>query len=107
MEGYNINPQEIDEVRFSLEYWELHEAFASQFLGCGIHLKEKHGMNLDLDRCNHNGSGIALGHPVGSTGLRIIVSLYYELEKMGSTVGGASLCAGTGATLASLWTRDI
>jgi acetyl-CoA C-acetyltransferase len=90
-----------------IEYWEVNEAFAPQFLGCGIRLKEKYGINLDLDKCNHNGSGIALGHPVGSTGLRIIVTMYYELEKLGLTLGGASLCVGTGPALASLWTRDI
>ncbi len=90
-----------------VDYWEINEAFAPQFLGCGIRLEEKYGMKLDLNKCNHNGSGIALGHPVGSTGLRIIVSLYYELEKLGLNVGGASLCVGTGPALASLWTRNI
>ncbi len=90
-----------------VEYWEINEAFAPQFLGCGIRLKEKYGINLDLDKCNHNGSGIALGHPIGSTGLRIIVTMYYEMEKLGLTLGGASLCVGTGPAMASLWTRDI
>ena len=42
-----------------------------------------------------------------STGLRIVVSLYYELERQGKTLGGASLCVGTGPSMASLWTRDI
>ncbi len=90
-----------------VEYWDINEAFAPQFLGCGIRLKEKYGINLDLDKCNHNGSGIALGHPIGSTGLRIIVTMYYEMEKLGLTLGGASLCVGTGPAMASLWTRDI
>jgi len=56
---------------------------------------------------NTNGSGIGLGHPIGATGLRIIVSLYYELERLGKTTGGASLCVGGGAAMASLWTREI
>ncbi|MBK7540526.1 MAG: thiolase family protein [Candidatus Competibacteraceae bacterium] len=90
-----------------IDYWEVNEAFAAQWLGVGRMLKQDHGMNLTTDNCNFNGSGIALGHPVGSTGLRIIVSLYYELERQGKTTGGASLCVGTGPAMASLWTRNI
>ncbi|MDD2587066.1 MAG: thiolase family protein [Syntrophomonadaceae bacterium] len=90
-----------------VEYWELNEAFAAQWLGVGRMLKEDFGIELDMDKVNHNGSGIALGHPVGCTGLRIIVSLYYEMERLGLTVGGASLCVGGGPAMASLWTRDI
>lgn len=90
-----------------IEYWEINEAFAAQWLGVGRMLKEDFGIELDLDKVNHNGSGIALGHPVGCTGLRIIVSLYYEMEKLGLTVGGASLCVGGGPAMCSLWTRDI
>ncbi|HAA09853.1 MAG TPA: acetyl-CoA C-acetyltransferase [Syntrophomonas sp.] len=90
-----------------VEYWEINEAFAAQFLGVGRMLKEEFGIELDMDKCNHNGSGIALGHPVGCTALRIIVSLYYEMERLNLTVGGASLCVGGGPAMASLWTRDI
>jgi len=90
-----------------VDYWEINEAFASQFLGVGRMLKDDFGTELSLDNVNHNGSGIALGHPVGCTGLRIIVSLYYELERMNKTTGGASLCVGGGPAMASLWTRDI
>jgi len=90
-----------------IDYWEVNEAFAAQWLGVGRMLKQDHGMNLTTDNCNFNGSGIALGHPVGSTGLRIVVSLYYELERQGKTTGGASLCVGTGPAMASLWTRKI
>lgn len=90
-----------------VEYWEINEAFAPQFLGCGRMLKEDFGIEIDMSKVNVNGSGIALGHPVGCTALRIIVSLYYELEKQGKTVGGASLCVGTGPALCSLWTREI
>ncbi len=90
-----------------VEYWEINEAFAAQFLGVGRMLKEDYGIDLDLDKVNHNGSGIALGHPVGCTGLRIIVSMYYELERLNLTVGGASLCVGGGPAMASIWTRDI
>jgi acetyl-CoA C-acetyltransferase len=89
-----------------IEYWEINEAFAAQWLGVGRVLRES-GMELSLERVNHNGSGIALGHPVGSTGLRIIVTLYYELKRLGLTIGGASLCVGGGPSMASLWTRDV
>jgi len=89
-----------------IDYWEVNEAFAAQWLGVGRMLKEQ-GMSLTPDNCNFNGSGIALGHPVGSTGLRIVVSLYYELERQGKATGGASLCVGTGPAMASLWTRNI
>jgi acetyl-CoA C-acetyltransferase len=90
-----------------VEYWEINEAFAAQWLGAGRMLKEEFGMEIDMNKVNHNGSGIALGHPVGCTALRIIVSLYYELERLNLTVGGASLCVGGGMAMASLWTRDI
>ena len=90
-----------------VQYWEINEAFAAQWLGVGRVLKKERGIELDLDKVNHNGSGIALGHPVGSTGVRIIVTLYYELERLGLTVGGASLCVGGGPAMASLWTREI
>ncbi len=94
-----------------VQYWEVNEAFAAQWLGVGIMLKQDYGMDLDnnmnLDKVNHNGSGIALGHPVGCTGLRIIVSLYYEMERLGLTTGGASLCVGGGPSMASLWSRDV
>ena len=90
-----------------IEYWEINEAFAAQWLGVGRMLKNDFGMELDLEKANHNGSGIALGHPVGSTGLRIIVTLYHEMERTGATLGGASLCVGSGPSMASLWSRDV
>jgi len=90
-----------------IEYWEINEAFAAQFLGVGRMLKEDFGMELDLEKVNHNGSGIGLGHPVGCTALRIIVTLYYEMERLGLTLGGASLCVGGGPAMCSIWTRDI
>lgn len=90
-----------------IDYWEINEAFAAQWLGVGRMLKEDFGMVIDPEKVNHNGSGIALGHPVGNSGLRILVSLYYEMQRLGLTLGGASLCVGSGPALASLWTRDI
>lgn len=90
-----------------IDYWEINEAFAAQWLGVGRMLSQDFNMNLDLEKVNHNGSGIALGHPIGSTALRIIVTLYYEMERIGATVGGASLCVGGGPAMCSLWTRDV
>jgi len=94
-----------------IDYWEINEAFAAQWLGVGRKLKEDHGIdltnNMKLDKVNHNGSGISLGHPVGCTGLRLIVSMYYEMEKLDLTLGGASLCVGGGPSMCSLWTRDV
>ncbi|MDD2510255.1 MAG: thiolase family protein [Syntrophomonas sp.] len=96
------------EMKFEdVEYWEINEAFAPQFIGVGRMLKEEFGIELDMNKVNVNGSGIGLGHPVGCTALRIVVSLYYELEKQGKTIGGASLCVGGGPAYCSLWTRDI
>lgn len=96
-----------------VDYWEINEAFAAQVLGVGRMIKEVAGIDMNIGtfeqdgNINTNGSGIGLGHPVGATALRIIVSLYYELERLGKTVGGASLCVGGGPAMASLWTRDI
>jgi len=73
-----------------LQLIELNEAFAAQYLAC-----EK---LLDLDRSitNVNGSGVALGHPVGATGIRVIISLLYEMIKRDLSVGAASMCVGGG-----------
>ncbi|MFA5519925.1 MAG: acetyl-CoA C-acyltransferase, partial [Spirochaetota bacterium] len=59
-------------------------------------------LGLDRSIVNVNGSGIALGHPVGSTGARIIVSLIYEMKKRNSKLGIASLCVGGGMGAAML-----
>jgi acetyl-CoA C-acetyltransferase len=69
---------------------ELNEAFASQYLVC-----EKE-LGLDRQITNPNGSGIGLGHPVGSTGARLIVSLLYEMKKRKTALGLATLCVGGG-----------
>jgi len=90
-----------------VDYWEINEAFAAQVLGVKKMMKQESGIDMSFDNINLNGSGIALGHPVGCTALRIIVSLYYELERQGKTIGGASLCVGGGPGMASLWTRDV
>ncbi len=76
------------------ELIELNEAFASQYLGCEKEL----GLNREIT--NVNGSGIGLGHPVGSTGSRIMVTLLYAMKKRGETLGLATLCGGGGVSMA-------
>ncbi len=100
LEGTGIKFDDVD-------YWEINEAFAPQFIGCQRKLKEDHNLNLDLTKVNHYGSGIALGHPIGCTGARLIVTLLYEMKRKGYSYGGASLCVGTGPAMASIWTTKI
>ncbi|MDY0131640.1 MAG: thiolase family protein [Desulforegulaceae bacterium] len=103
-------PKCLDQAKLKfddIDYWEINEAFAAQWLGVGRMLKKDFNIKIDMDKVNKNGSGIALGHPVGCTGLRIIVSLYYELKRQGKTLGGASLCVGGGPSVNSLWTLDV
>jgi len=80
-----------------IELIELNEAFAAQYLACEKLL----GLNRDVT--NVNGSGIALGHPVGCTGVRIIVSLFNEMKRRGNTIGLATLCVGGGMGQATIW----
>ena len=81
-----------------IELLELNEAFAAQSLGVVKLLSEEHGESREdiLARCNVNGGAIALGHPVGASGNRIIVTLAHELKHSGKTYGVASLCIGGG-----------
>ena len=90
-----------------IDYWEINEAFAAQWLGVGRALKQDCNIDIDMDKVNRNGSGIALGHPVGSTGLRIVVSMLHEMERSNGTLGGASLGVGGGPAMASLWERIV
>jgi len=83
-------------------YWEVNEAFAAQWLGVGRLLKSEYGMNLTTDIANFNGSGIALGHPIGMTGLRLIVSGIYEAKRQGVKYLGTGLCVGGGPALATI-----
>ncbi len=73
---------------------EINEAFAAQYLGCEKEL----GFNRDIT--NVNGSGIGLGHPVGSTGARVIVTLIHALKNRQKTLGLATLCGGGGVSMA-------
>ena len=73
---------------------EINEAFAAQVLADGREL------GLDWDRVNVNGGAIALGHPIGASGARIIVTLLHELERRGGRLGLATLCLGGGGSVA-------
>jgi acetyl-CoA C-acetyltransferase len=73
---------------------EVNEAFAAQYLGCEKEL----GLNREIT--NVNGSGIGLGHPVGSTGARVMVTLMYAMKKRGKSMGLATLCGGGGVSMA-------
>lgn len=76
------------------ELIEVNEAFAAQYLG----VEKELGLNREIT--NVNGSGIGLGHPVGSTGCRIMVTLIYAMKKRGKSLGLATLCGGGGVSMA-------
>jgi acetyl-CoA C-acetyltransferase len=73
---------------------ELNEAFAAQMLAC------LHDLPIDPARLNVNGGAIALGHPIGATGARIVVTLLHEMRRRGSRRGLASLCMSGGMGMA-------
>lgn len=78
---------------------EANEAFASQFIAVGRELK------LDLEKTNVNGGAIALGHPIGASGARILVTLLHALSARDKTVGLATLCVGGGQGVAMIVER--
>jgi len=82
-----------------IDYIELNEAFASQSIGV---MRE---LDLDLDKTNLRGSGISLGHPIGCTGARIIVTLIYEMTRRDLQFGLATLCIGGGQGMATIVER--
>jgi 3-oxoadipyl-CoA thiolase len=75
---------------------ELNEAFASQVLACAREL------DLDLERLNVNGGAIALGHPLGASGARLLGTLIYEMRRRGARRGLATMCIGVGQGLATV-----
>jgi acetyl-CoA C-acetyltransferase len=82
-----------------INLFELNEAFASQAIGC---IRE---MGVDTKICNVNGGGISLGHPIGATGTRIVVTLMYEMQRRQSKYGLAALCIGGGQGMAVVLER--
>jgi acetyl-CoA acyltransferase 1 len=84
--------------------WEINEAFASQAIYClrQLGLEER----LAEGRVNPNGGAIALGHPLGATGARMLATLLPEMERRGLQTGVISLCIGTGMGMAGLFVRE-
>ena len=85
-----------------MELIELNEAFASQVLAC---TREWGFTERDFDRTNVNGSGISIGHPVGATGVRIMATLLYEMERRQVRLGLETMCIGGGQGIAAVIER--
>jgi acetyl-CoA C-acetyltransferase len=79
----NLEPHDVD-------VWEINEAFASVPLISGKRL------GIDMDRVNVHGGAVALGHPIGASGARIILTLIEELRRLGGGIGVAAICSGGG-----------
>jgi acetyl-CoA acyltransferase len=80
-----------------LDLIEVNEAFAAQSVAVVDELK------ADPDRVNVNGGAIAIGHPLGCSGARIVTTLLHEMRRRGAARGAASMCIGVGQGIASLW----
>ena len=77
-----------------IDLFEINEAFAAQSLAV---IKE---LNIDQDKVNVNGGAIALGHPIGASGARILVTLIHEMKRQNKHKGCATLCIGGGMGIA-------
>jgi acetyl-CoA C-acetyltransferase len=73
-----------------VDLWEINEAFAS------VPIISARRLGVDLDRVNVNGGAIALGHPIGASGARIVLTLIEELRRRGGGIGVAAICSGGG-----------
>ena len=80
---------------------ELNEAFAAQAIAC---IRE---LGLDPDRVNVNGGAIALGHPLGCTGARLLTSLVYEMDRREAMTGMVTMCIGVGQGIATILHREL
>jgi 3-oxoadipyl-CoA thiolase len=94
LERAGVQPGDLDLV-------ELNEAFASQSLAV---IRE---LGLDPERVNVNGGAIAIGHPLGMSGARLVVTLLHELRRRGGRYGLATLCVGVGQGQAALFERPV
>ena len=79
-----------------IDLFEINEAFAGQYLAVEKELE------LDRDRTNVNGGAIALGHPLGATGVRLVLTLLYELRRQQKRYGVAAACIGGGQGIAAV-----
>lgn len=84
-----------------IDVYEINEAFASQALWCCREL------NLDMNKVNPNGGAIALGHPLGCTGARMVATLLYELHRQQRQLGVVSMCIGTGMGAAAVIEAEL
>lgn len=82
-----------------IDLWEINEAFAAQVLACNTDLK------ISEERLNVNGGAIALGHPLGCSGARLMVSLVHEMVRRGAALGVATMCIGIGQGIATVIER--
>jgi acetyl-CoA acetyltransferase len=82
-----------------LDLIELNEAFASQSLAC---IKE---LGLDTSKVNVNGGAIAIGHPLGCSGVRISTTLLHEMKRRNARYGLAAMCVGVGQGAAIVYER--
>ena len=82
-----------------VELWEINEAFAAQVLACNTDLK------IDEERLNVNGGAVALGHPLGCSGARLVTTLVHEMARRGAAVGIATMCIGIGQGIATIIER--
>ena len=89
----NLKPKDID-------IFELNEAFAVQAL------QNIDYLGIDLDRVNVGGGAIAIGHPIGASGTRVLVSLLHHMKRTGAKRGIVSLCLGGGNAVSMLLERD-
>ncbi|TMD22000.1 MAG: acetyl-CoA C-acetyltransferase [Chloroflexi bacterium] len=83
-----------------LDLVEINEAFAS------VAINSTRMLRLDEDRVNVNGGAVALGHPIGASGARLVLTLAHELKRRGAKVGAAALCGGGGQGDALIISRD-
>jgi acetyl-CoA acetyltransferase len=79
-----------------IDLWEVNEAFAAQALAC---LQE---LEISTDRVNVNGGAIAIGHPLGASGARLVGTLAHEMKREGHKRGIATMCIGVGQGVSAL-----
>ncbi|MFZ0890384.1 MAG: thiolase family protein [Candidatus Binataceae bacterium] len=79
-----------------INLWEVNEAFAVQVVACNTELK------IDEEKLNVNGGAVALGHPLGCSGARLMVTLTYEMRRRGAALGIAAMCIGMGQGIATV-----
>ena len=77
-------------MQHTVDLFELNEAFAA------VGIASTRALGVDADRVNVNGGAIALGHPIGASGARLVLHLAHELKRRGGGLGAAALCGGGG-----------